>query len=253
MKYQLHCFGTAGYHPNEARHTSSYFLPRQGIALDAGTGFFRSFPLIETPELHVLLSHAHLDHIVGLTFLWNAYRNKNLKQVFVHAEQSKINAIQQHIFTDEIFPALPNIRWNAIGPDQSFDLNDTRVETFRLEHPGGSLGFVLTNSDHKFAYVTDTTTSVDADYWPLVRNADLLLHECNFRAQEHDFAVRTGHSDLGTLFKALHHHKLRRILLTHFNTVDDDLRLELNQLTGNTSQLQPINIQLAYDGICVDY
>ena len=66
---RLHCLGTVGYHPNDARHTSCYCLPESGIVLDGGTGAFRLANLIETETLDVLLSHAHLDHTFGLTFL----------------------------------------------------------------------------------------------------------------------------------------------------------------------------------------
>ena len=61
---KLHVLGTAGYHPNEQRHTACLMLPSEGIILDAGTSFFRTANLIETDSLHVFLSHAHLDHIV---------------------------------------------------------------------------------------------------------------------------------------------------------------------------------------------
>ena len=59
--------GTGGYHPNERRHTASVLLPEEGIALDAGTGFFRVQGRLKTPGLDVFLTHGHLDHICGLS------------------------------------------------------------------------------------------------------------------------------------------------------------------------------------------
>jgi hypothetical protein len=41
---KLHCLGTAGYHPSDNRHTACFFLPDQGIALDAGSSVFRLHP-----------------------------------------------------------------------------------------------------------------------------------------------------------------------------------------------------------------
>jgi len=74
---QLHCFGTAGYHPNEGRHTSAYFLPESNIALDAGSGFFRLEKHIQQDSIDILISHAHLDHVMGLTYLLDAsFREK---------------------------------------------------------------------------------------------------------------------------------------------------------------------------------
>jgi hypothetical protein len=59
--------GTGGYHPNERRHTACVLLPEIGLAFDAGTSVFRLPPRLESKELDVFLSHAHLDHIAGLT------------------------------------------------------------------------------------------------------------------------------------------------------------------------------------------
>ena len=61
--------GTGGYHPNKRRHTASILLPDIGVALDAGTGFFRVQETIKSANLDIFLTHAHLDHICGLTFL----------------------------------------------------------------------------------------------------------------------------------------------------------------------------------------
>ena len=49
--------GTGGYHPSERRHTASVLLPDIGVALDAGTGFFRVQGRLNTPTLDVFLTH----------------------------------------------------------------------------------------------------------------------------------------------------------------------------------------------------
>ena len=66
---RIHCLGTAGSHPDDSRHTSCYFLPNRASCSMPGTGMYRLAELIETQTLDVLLSHAHLDHTFGLTFL----------------------------------------------------------------------------------------------------------------------------------------------------------------------------------------
>ena len=68
---KLIILGSTGYHPNELRHTACFMLPEIGVVLDAGTGIFRVRRTLQTPDLTIFLTHAHVDHIVGLTFLFD--------------------------------------------------------------------------------------------------------------------------------------------------------------------------------------
>src|SRR5579871_6726587 len=64
----LQFLGTGGYHPNERRHTACLLLPEVGVVFDAGTGAFRIRERLRTPDIQLFLTHAHLDHVVGLTY-----------------------------------------------------------------------------------------------------------------------------------------------------------------------------------------
>ena len=46
-----------------------------------------------TPELDVFLTHSHLDHVVGLSFLFDILVDRQVERVTVHAQQEKIAAI----------------------------------------------------------------------------------------------------------------------------------------------------------------
>ena len=58
-------------------------LPELGVILDAGTGIFRARDLIQTKHLDIFLSHVHLDHVIGLTFLFDILHEKNVERVTV--------------------------------------------------------------------------------------------------------------------------------------------------------------------------
>src|SRR4028118_2049108 len=76
----LEFLGTAGYHPSASRHTSCAYIADAGVkcgfVLDAGTGFFRLIGRTLPPQLHIFLSHAHLDHVSGLTYLLDVLRDQ---------------------------------------------------------------------------------------------------------------------------------------------------------------------------------
>src|SRR5262245_7142883 len=99
--------GTAGYHPSNRRQTSSLVLPELGLAFDAGTSLFRIPRYLQTRTLDICLSHAHLDHVAGLTFLLDVLYQRPLDRVRVHGEQTKLEAIASHLFSEHIFPVPP--------------------------------------------------------------------------------------------------------------------------------------------------
>ncbi len=105
---RLVLLGSTGYHPNQLRHTACLMLPEVGVVLDAGTGMFRVRDYLVTPELDIFITHAHLDHVAGLTFLFDVLYEKPVKRTTVHAQPDKLAAIQQHLLNELIFPvALP--------------------------------------------------------------------------------------------------------------------------------------------------
>ena len=56
-------------------------LPEIGVVFDAGTGFFRVRDLIQTNALDVFMSHVHLDHSIGLTFMLDVLFGKKVERV----------------------------------------------------------------------------------------------------------------------------------------------------------------------------
>ncbi|WP_197451895.1 MBL fold metallo-hydrolase [Rosistilla carotiformis] len=220
---KLHCLGTAGYHPSETRQTSCYLLPESGIVLDAGSGMFRLPPRIETDHLDILLTHSHLDHICGLTFLLSVLYQRPVATVRVWGDPEKLSAIQTHLFSESIFPVGLEVEWMPVLPGQSFSLKgDATVTPFSLEHPGGSIGYRIDWNDHSMAYVTDTTADPTADYVRIVRGVDLLLHECNFRTSQDEWAIKTGHSSTTRVGKTAAAIGAAQNWLVHLNPLETD-------------------------------
>lgn len=221
---KLLLLGTSGYHPTERRHTACLMLPEMGIVLDAGTGFFRVREHLITPTLDIFLTHAHLDHVVGLTFLLSAVWEKPVKRIVVHGEADKIAAIREHLLNENLFPAPLPCEWQplATGPTEC---GAARITHFPLEHPGGSVGYRLdwpgaSGGGRSMAYVTDTTATPAAGYVEHIRGVNLLVHECNFRDREDAWATKTGHSSTTHVAQLAARAGAKRLVLLHFNSLD---------------------------------
>jgi ribonuclease Z len=244
---KLLLLGTAGYHPNERRQTACLMLPEAGIVLDAGTGFFRVREHLATPTLDVLLTHAHLDHIVGLTYLLSTTYQRPLERISVHGAAEKVAAIREHLLNQHLFPAPLPCQWQPL-PAGPFLIGDTRVTPFRVVHPGGAMGYRLDGPHASLAYVTDTTAAPNAAYVQPILGVDVLVHECNFRDGQEEWAAKTGHSSTTPVAQAAAAAGVKRLILTHFDALDESD----DPIGLSTARQIFAATELGYDGMEVE-
>lgn len=240
---QLHFLGTTGYHPNNDRQTACLMLPEIGVVLDAGTGMFRVRDRIATSHLDIFLSHVHLDHCIGLTFLFDILFERPLKRVTVHCEADKLDAINHHLFQPQLFPARPDFELVPLADGPMELVDGSRLSHFPLRHPGGVRGFRIDWPDRSLAYVTDTTAAPDADYLEQVRGVDTLIHECYFPDGWEAKAELTGHSCLTPVAEAARAAGVGRLFLVHVSPLETQRPpLDLAQVSQIYSP-----IEIAYD------
>jgi len=226
---RLVLLGTTGYHPNQRRHTPCMMIPQCGVMLDAGTAMFRAADYLETRELDIFLTHAHLDHVIGLTYLLSVLYVHPLDRITVHGDPEKLAAVDQHMFSEHLFPKKPPYELRPLADEVSLP-EGGRLTHFPLEHQGGSIGYRLDWPGHSLAYVTDTTAAPGADYVEKIRGVDLLLHECYFPDAYADWAQKTGHSCTTPVAQVARAAQVGRLVLVHLNplaTEDDPIGLEV--------------------------
>jgi ribonuclease Z len=226
---RIECLGTTGYHPCDQRHTSCYVLADDGIVLDAGTGMYRLMPHIKTPSLDILISHAHLDHIVGLTFLLDILYRRPVDVLRVWGEEAKLNAIREHLFHDAIFPVPINAQWCTIDQRSSFEIGSgslcdrsrapVTVDWKPQEHPGGSVAYRLRWPNvvppKTLVYATDTSGDDSDEMRSWMNQCDLLMHECYFCDHQQDWAIKTGHCWTSRAAGIAKTAMAKKLLLTH--------------------------------------
>ena len=221
--------GTTGYHPTDSRQTACMMLPECGVILDAGTAMYRARDYIATDQLDIFLTHTHLDHVMGLTFLFDVLHEKPVERVNVHGRPEKLAALQDHLFSESLFPVMPPIDWQPLNEGPIKLRNETVLNHFPLKHPGGSVGYRIDWPDRSLAYVTDTTAHDDADYIDKIRGVDVLIHECYFPDGWEELAELTGHSCMTPVARVARTAQVGRLVLVHINPLaetDDELGVE---------------------------
>ena len=216
------CFlGTGGYHPNERRHTACIMLPELGIIFDAGTSFFRVADRLATRDLHIFLSHAHIDHIVGLTYFLVPMLSGKVDRVWVRSTPEYLAAVQTHLFSPPVFPVTPpGYIFQPLAEKVAVPAGGVLTHC-RLNHPGGSIGYRIDwpgtsqTPGKSLAYITDT--AADASYVDFVRGVDVLIHECNFSDDSIALAHETGHCYPSAVGRVAREAGVQRLFLTHFD------------------------------------
>lgn len=223
----LHCLGTAGYHPNDDRQTSCYAVPEAGLVCDAGSGIYRLGPLISTDRLDLVLSHAHLDHIVGLTYLLDVLHQaeqslgRKVDRLRIFGERAKLDAVREHLFSELIFPVALSAEWIPIDDQLTFRAGGANVTWRPQPHPGGSVAYRFDWGNRVLVYATDTSGYTDPDDLGWMSNADVLIHECYFQDQQRDWAEKTGHCWTSRVAEIAAAVRPKKLLITHINPLDD--------------------------------
>jgi ribonuclease Z len=212
---KLILLGTGGYYPTEERQTACLMLPEIGVVLDAGSGMCRVGKYLQTDRLDIFLTHAHLDHVFGLTYLVNVVPQDVARKSTVHGDATKLAAVREHLFDPAIFPVAPPFRFAPLANGRALAIGDGSLTHFPLAHPGGSLGFRLDLPGRSLAYVTDTMAAADADYVEQIRGVDLLVHECYFADNDRDLPAITGHSWLEPVAELAAAANVGRLVLVH--------------------------------------
>jgi ribonuclease BN (tRNA processing enzyme) len=177
--------GTQGWIPTPRRATTCLAY-RDGDALlvfDAGTGLARflqppaSGLLAGIDEVHLLMTHYHLDHSVGLSYLSGLFpRHK----VTVHVPAAAVNGVEPSAGVPALIrrPFFP-VDWAeqknvSLGTLQEGDnlVAGVPVRLRAQTHADVSAGYRI--ADH-FAFITDTVA--DPATATFAAGAELLLHE----------------------------------------------------------------------------
>jgi phosphoribosyl 1,2-cyclic phosphodiesterase len=179
------------------------------LALDAGTGLRHLGNTLIAEQrastVHLLLSHTHWDHVLGLPFFAPLWNRENELLVYPLASDAQ-ERFQRTIFDDIHFPVSANdipAKVEFIKPDGPiWRIGSARIQRTQLNHPGGAQGFRIHDEDGtSLAYLTDneltspgkTVTSVD-DLARFSDGVDLLVHDSQYITSDMPHKRGWGHS-----------------------------------------------------------
>ena len=207
------------------------------LILDAGSGLLQlQKEWEENPfPLHILLSHLHYDHILGLA---------TFKPVFNPKVDLKIYTMSRDVFplNEQVFDFCQPPRWpvavrvitsNECIPlevEKSVTVEGFKVTPFMTQHPDKCTGFHITAEGKTLVYLLDSEIPLmdDQDYSQLVNycaDADLVVFDCCYSPEDYLTRKHWGHSTVLEAIKLKQDSKCKQIILSHFDPhyTDEDL------------------------------
>lgn len=205
---KLTVLGTRGSVPVEGENFSKYggatscYKVETGseeIYLDAGSGIFSAKSAQDT-RISILLTHMHLDHLVGLPFFITL--TEKGRSIDIYSDEHEGLAPQEAIdrlisppfwpLTIGDYPA--NVRFHL--QPKKFFIGDVTIDTMKSTHPNGSTIYRLTRGGKSFVYATDFEHSPEgcAALAKFSAGCDLLLYDAQYTAEEYERCRGYGHS-----------------------------------------------------------
>jgi phosphoribosyl 1,2-cyclic phosphate phosphodiesterase len=185
----------------------------------------------------VIYTHEHKDHIAGLDDIraYNFHSKKKMKLFATLRVQEAIKREFAYAFSETKYPGIPEIEFETIENNKSFELADIQFQPIELLHYKLSVhGFRFND----FTYITDANFINEIEFEKIKGTKYLVLnalriesHVSHFTLQQAiDIAQKIGAEK--TFFTHISHQ------LGKHNSVQDSL---------------PHNIYLAYDGLQVEW
>jgi phosphoribosyl 1,2-cyclic phosphate phosphodiesterase len=190
----------------------------------------------------LLITHAHDDHILGLSCLVNAHRLRD-SRVHVLAPALVLEAVRErfsYLWTQTIYRR--RMRVEALEPGRSTDLWGVGVTPLRADHGfgGTSYGYLLEVPSRRVGYVPDALR-LGGEVKEQLTGLDLLILGTNHYYEDVELWRRSV-MDIVTGLELVSELRPRQTILTHLShTVD----------YGTFCRPQgglPETVSLAYDG-----
>ncbi len=167
------------YGASLATYHLSTFLVNNTIVFDAG-----SLNIIELEDQlkieHIFITHAHLDHIVGIAFFIDNIFSLTKNTIYLHAIPAVIDSLKKHLFTKDVWvdftklpsEGAPRISFNEVNFGETVKVNGLEVIPLETEHIVPSSAFLIKEGEKNFLYTGDMIRA--PKMWEYINKLDRL-------------------------------------------------------------------------------
>jgi phosphoribosyl 1,2-cyclic phosphodiesterase len=162
------------------------------VILDAGSGI-RQLGLKlrkqSVPSIDIVLTHFHLDHVMGLTTFAPLFQNGTSVTVHAPILQDEHPEAILHRLMGEPFFSVPmkdagaSFTIRGFHPGDDISLAGYHIRTARLSHPGGACAYRIDANGRSVAVITDHeqgSARPEPSLVALCRGVDMILYDAHW-------------------------------------------------------------------------
>jgi len=275
---EIKFWGTRGSIPAPDPHTLKFggnttcvevvLVNGQRVVIDGGTGFRllgQHLTAINDPcHFHLLLTHGHWDHLLGIPFFEPIYRETTKITVdgWPPAFQAMTRVFDSHM-GDGFFPVafdhlkakIDYLNKMTHGP---LDLDGALIDAIRLNHPQGGLAFRFREGKRTMVFITDNELGAAKgrripEFVDFCRGCDLLIHDAQYLPGEIADRRGWGHSTYEEVIDLAQQAEVHNLILTHHDPSRTDAEVEKIVTLSREIAAGPKNplcIDAAREGAC---
>ena len=206
----------------------------------------------------ILLSHFHLDHLIGLPFFVPLHFPNSHVSFFSlrHPERSLQEILENHMgkpYFPVAFSEMAGQRAFYEVGEQCFEMGSCRITTRKLNHPQGCLGFRLEGDGRAITYATDHepgSDPFDRNLLELALDTDVLILDAQYTGDEYERKYRGwGHGTWENAVELARAARAKQLVLFHHDPSRTDE--ELNEIERKAQELFPV-VCAAYEGLEIE-
>lgn len=184
-------------------------------------------------EVHILMTHFHWDHLIGLPFFIPIFVPGN--KIHFYSVQPELEEAIRLVFKKPFFPVRfedlgSKIFFHQIKARQPIEFGDFKYAAYQLDHPDPCYGFRFEKNGTAFGYSVDNEgTRISrkdlGEDLKLYQDIDLLVYDAQYTLVETTERVNWGHSAATLGLDIAVREKIRRVLFVHHDPSASDERL----------------------------
>lgn len=250
------------------------------LIIDGGTGIRRisdhmmkTNTLTSRSPIHILMTHFHWDHILGLNFFVPLFMKGT--RIHFYGVQDDLESAIKAIFKKPYFPVefkelQSEIHFYKLEPRKKIQIEDFEVTPYLLDHPDPCWGYKISHGGMTYAHCVDTEgVRHDRDALgpdlPLYQGIDMMYFDAQYTLPELAEKQNWGHSASQIGLEIALREGIKNVIFGHHDPGAGSKQIaklrhetaefynwKIKQAETNHITLPEVNWSFAYEGLEID-